>query len=177
MLSIQNRGSHPCAEFHLVVEAGLSGSLFIEGWRDQARRLKDVVAEGVIVEFTQLTIKSLGDKAQWQSTDLDVYGYVTASTKFQRKPENAEVPQNVHVVLLKDLPNHRKIPHLINLAGVFVDAQAPTSTKAAAPAKTIVLADEKISVRIAVWKDREEAGCLGRSRGWLFGKITNAVSH
>ena len=61
-----------CVDFHLVVEKGLSGTLFIEGWQNQARRLADVCEEGQII--TNLTIKAMSDKAQWQCTNLEFYG-------------------------------------------------------------------------------------------------------
>ena len=42
---------------------------------------------------------------------------------------------------------------MINIAAVFVDVVATISQKATAPAFTMVLGDEKHSVRVAIWKD------------------------
>ena len=60
------------AALHLVVEEGPSGTLYIEAWRAQAKKLSQVAQEGNILVFTNLTLKSMGEKAQWQCSDLDV---------------------------------------------------------------------------------------------------------
>ena len=70
-------------ELHLVVEEGLSGTLYIEAWRDQARRLTQVANDGKILKLTNLTIKALGEKAQWQCTPLDMCGQVLATTHLE----------------------------------------------------------------------------------------------
>ena len=52
-------------ELHLVVEEGLSGTLYIEAWRDQARRLTQVAHDGKILKLTNLTINALGNVHLW----------------------------------------------------------------------------------------------------------------
>ena len=85
-----------CVEFHLVVEEGPSGTLFVEAWRDQARRVTTVVHEDKIVKLTNLTIKSMNEKAQWQCTDLDVYGHVTAGTQLEQVEDDQQYPSYPH---------------------------------------------------------------------------------
>ena len=68
-------------QLHLVVEEGLSGTLYIEAWRDQARRLTQVAHDGKILKLTNLTIKALGEKAQWQCTPLHIYGQELTTTR------------------------------------------------------------------------------------------------
>ena len=140
-------------ELHLVVEEGLSGTLYIEAWRDQARRVTQVAHEGKILKLTNLTIKALGEKAQWQCTPLDVYGHVMGTTRLEEVADSDQYPSNVHTVPLSDLPMHTNIPHLVNLVAVFVEEQQATSTKATAPAFNLLMADKGQSVRVAVWKD------------------------
>ena len=53
-------------ELHLVVEKGSSGGLYVEAWRDQARRLTRVARPGKILKLTNLMIKNMGEKEQWQ---------------------------------------------------------------------------------------------------------------
>ena len=108
-------------ELHLVAEEGPSGTLSIEAWRDQARRLTQVAHDGKILKLTNLTIKALGEKAQWQCTPLDIYGQVLATTHLEEVADSDQYPANVHTVLLSDLPMHTHIPHLVNLAAVFVE--------------------------------------------------------
>ncbi len=141
------------AELHLLVEEGLSGSIFIEAWRDQARRLTQAAQDGSILTLTNITLRSMGDKAQWQCTKLDVYGQVLGSIRLEEVEYNGQYPTHVHTVLLRDLPMHTSIPHLVNLAAVFVEVQQTSSTKATAPAYNMVMADEAQSVRVAVWRD------------------------
>ncbi len=153
MLSVSTNRSADVVELHLVVEAGVSGTIYIEAWREQARRLKDMLREGGMVRFTNLTIKAMGDKAQWQCTNLDVFGQVLQATRFENLPEDASCPADVHVVLIQDLPHYRKIPHLIHVGGLLVDIVTPATAKATAPAFNLVLGDVEKSVRLAVWKD------------------------
>ena len=81
MLNASARNSVDTVELHLVVEKGLSGMLYIQAWRDQARWFMQVAKEGHVLEITHLTIKAMGDKRQWQCTDLDVYGQNMAGTQ------------------------------------------------------------------------------------------------
>ena len=46
------------ADLQLVVEHGPSGTLHIEAWRDQARRLTQIAVDGKILKFTNFTIKT-----------------------------------------------------------------------------------------------------------------------
>ena len=92
-------------EMHLVVEEGMQGTLYIEAWRDQARRVTQVAHEGKILKLTNLTIKALGEKAQWQCTPLDVYGQVMGTTRLEEVADSDQHPANVHTVLLSDLPH------------------------------------------------------------------------
>ena len=48
-------------ELHLVVEKGSSGGLYVEAWRDQARRLTQVARQGKILKLTNLMIRNMGD--------------------------------------------------------------------------------------------------------------------
>ena len=70
-------------ELHLVAEEGPSGTLYIEAWRDQARRLTQVAHDGKILKLTNLTITALGENSQWQCTPLDIYGQVMATTRVE----------------------------------------------------------------------------------------------
>ena len=131
----------------------MQGTLYIEAWHDQARRVTQVAHAGKILKLTNLTIKALGEKAQWQCTPLDVYGHVMATTRLEEVANSDQYPLNVHTVPLSDLPMHTHIPHLVNLVAVFVEEQQATSTKATAPAFNLLMADKGQSVRVAVWKD------------------------
>ena len=71
-------------ELHLAVEEGPSGSLYIEAWRDQARRLAQVAHEGKILKLTNLMIKAMGEKEHWQCTPHDVYGQVIGTTRLDQ---------------------------------------------------------------------------------------------
>ena len=152
---------------HLVCETGSSGALFIEAWRDQARRLLNVVSEGRIVQFSNLTLKTLGDKAQWQCTDLDVYGHFLSTCKVECVEDDAFECHRMHTVLLRHLPVHAKIPHLIHVAGILMEIVIPTSTKSTAPAMNLVLGDTDQSVKVAVWQNHganfKTAGLTGKA--------------
>ena len=95
----------------------------------------------------------MGEKAQWQCTSLDIYGQVLATTQLEEVADRDQYPANVHTVMLSDLPAHTHMPHLVNLAAVFVEGQQATSTKATAPAFNLLMADKGQSVRVALWKD------------------------
>ena len=151
------------AELHLVVEKGLSGTLFIEAWRDQARRVTQVAHDGKILKLTNLTIKAMAEKAQWQCTDLDIYGQVTSTARLEELDDSDEYPTDVHTILLRDLPMHTHIPHLVNLAAIFVEAQQASSAKATAPAFNLIMADKtnpsewhsgKTMLLTSTWKRR-----------------------
>ena len=64
MLTSNTRNGVDCVELHIVSEGGLSGMLYIQAWRDQARRFMQVAKEGNVLELTPLTIKAIGDKRQ-----------------------------------------------------------------------------------------------------------------
>ena len=154
LFALEKKGRADCAECHLVVEPGLSGTLFIEAWRDQANRLGQVAKDGLIVELTHLTIKAMGEKIQWQCTNLDVYGQVMSTTQIRAvEHDDGSCPADLHTVFVRDLHYFHKVPHMINIAAVLVDVVAPISQKVTAPAFTIVLGDEQHSVRVAIWKD------------------------
>ena len=154
MFALEKKGKSDCAECHLVVEAGLSGALYIEAWRDQANRFGQVAKEGMIVELTHLTIKAMGDKMQWQCTNLDVYGQVMSTTTIRVvEHDDGSCPADLHTVFVRDLHFFHKVPHMINIVAILVDAVAPATQKATAPAFNIVLGDEQHSVRVAIWKD------------------------
>ena len=153
MLTSGARNSVDTVELHLVAEKGLSGMLYIQAWRDQARRFMQVAKEGNVLEITHLTIKAMGDKRQWQCTDLDVYGQTMAGAQLREVDDDGHCPTEMHAVLLRTLPYFHKIPHMINLAAVFVDCQLTTSAKMTAPAFNVVVGDETQSVRVAVWRD------------------------
>ena len=149
----ERKKSVDTVELHFVAEKGLSGMLYIQAWRDQARRFMQVAKEGHVLEITNLTIKAMGNSRQWQCTDLDVYGQIMPGTQFREVDNDEDCPTEVHAVLLRTLPYFQKIPHMINLAAVFVDCQLSTSAKTTAPAFNVVAGDESQSVRVAVWKD------------------------
>ena len=152
--ALDKKGKSDCAECHIIVEPGLSGTLYIEAWRDQAHRLNTVAKDGLIVELTDLTVKAMGEKIQWQCTNLDVYGQVTSTTRIRAlEHDDGSCPVDLHTVFVRDLHYFHKVPHMINIAAVFVDVAASTSQKATAPAFTMVLGDENSSVRVAIWKD------------------------
>ena len=92
------------AALHLVVEEGPSGTLYIEAWRDQAKKLSQVAQEGSILVFTNLTLKAMGEKAQWQCSDLDVYGHLLASAKVEQIADDGSCPQHMHTVIMRELP-------------------------------------------------------------------------
>ena len=105
------------------------------------------------MKLTNLMIRNMGEKEQWQCTPRDVYGQVTAATRLEEGDDSDNYPANVHTVLLSDLPMHTSIAHLVHLAAVFVEEQPATSNKATAPASNLLMADQHQSVRVAVWKD------------------------
>ena len=81
-----SKQGYDCVDVHLIVEPGLSGVLFIEGWRDQARKLKDICQNGKMITIECLTIKTMSDKAQWQCSNLEFDGVVSPLTKLTKIP-------------------------------------------------------------------------------------------
>ena len=140
-------------ELHLIAEEGLSGALFVEAWREQSRRLAPLAKEGKSLKLTNLTIKAMGEKAQWQCSNLENFGQVSASTRIEQLEDDDAYPANLHTVLLGDLPMHKSISHQVHVAAVFLEAQQPATTKITAPSYNLVLGDGTKSVRVAVWKD------------------------
>ena len=62
---VQNAaGAFEYVDLHLVAEEGLTGTLYIEAWCEQARRLSAVANEGKILNLTNLSIKALGELAK-----------------------------------------------------------------------------------------------------------------
>ena len=141
------------AALHLVVEEGSSGTLYIEAWREQAKRLLQVATEGAILEFSNLTLKAMGDKAQWQCSDLDVYGHLLSGCKFVKVADDASIPKTMYTIPLRHLPHYAKVSHMVNVAGMLVASENSPSAKATAPAFNLVLADEGQSVRVAIWQN------------------------
>ena len=92
MLTSGAKNSVDAVELHLVAEKGLSGMLYIQAWRDQARRFMQVAKEGNVLEITHLAIKAIGDKRQWQCTDLDVYGQIMAGAQFREVDDDGQCP-------------------------------------------------------------------------------------
>ena len=76
--------------------------------------------------------------------------------------DDGSCPADLHTVFVRDVHYFHKVPHMINIAVVLVDVVAPISQKATAPAFTMVLGDEKHSVRVAIWKDH--AANVGNDR-------------
>ena len=83
MLECTHQGRHDCAQLHLVVDAGMSGTSCIEAWRGQARRLNQVARNGKLLNLTNLTVKAMGEKAQWQCADSELYGNVIAAARLE----------------------------------------------------------------------------------------------
>ena len=151
---VQNAaGAFEYVDLHLVAEEGLTGTLYIEAWCEQARRLTAVANEGKILKLTNLSIKALGELAKWQCTPLHIYGQVLATTRLEEVADSDQYPANVHTILLSDLPLHTHILHLVNVAAVFLEEQQAMSTKATAPAFNLIMAHKRQIVRVAVWKD------------------------
>ena len=144
---------HDFGSFHLVVEDGLSGVLYIEAWRDHSRRIASVIIDDCIVLISNVAVKVLGDKTQWQCSDLDVYGSVLGPTTFKIVDDDGSFPLTMPLVQLHDLPKYRRIPHLISIAAILVETTVSSSSKATAPALNLVLGAKQQSVRVAVWKD------------------------
>ena len=140
-------------DLHLVAEEGLSGTLYIEAWFEQARRLTEVANEGKILKLTNLSIKALGELAKWQCTPLHIYGQVLATTRLEEVADSDQYQANVHTILLSDLPLHRHVLHSVNVAAVFLEEQQTMSTKATAPAFNLIMAHKRQIVRVALWKD------------------------
>ena len=92
MLISNTRGAAECGEVHLVSEVGLSGILYIQSWRDQARRFMQLAKQGTVLDLTHLTIKAIGDKRQWQCTDFDVYGQIMGEHSFEKQTTIASAP-------------------------------------------------------------------------------------
>ena len=46
MLSTKQQSGKDVTELHLIVEPGLSGMVFVEGWRENARRLLGAAEDG-----------------------------------------------------------------------------------------------------------------------------------
>ena len=125
-LDTNSKGSQDAVSFYLVTGEKLDDMVYIEAWRDHARTTKGIVKEHVVIEIANLTIKALGEKVQWQATSLDVFGQILAPTKITLCEEDAKLPPCPGMVLLEKLPHYRKVPHLINVAGIVVDVQVQT---------------------------------------------------
>ena len=96
---VQNAaGAFEYVDLHLVAEEGLTGTLYIEAWCEQARRLTEVANEGKILKLTNLSIKALGELAKWQCTPLHIYGQVLATTRLEEVADSDQYPANVHTV-------------------------------------------------------------------------------
>ena len=117
------KGGKELLQCYLVTEKGLDGMLMLEAWRECARTTKAIIKENQIVEVSNLTVKALGDKVQWQCTSLDVFGQILAATQFKPMPDDDQVPFTPGTVLVEDLAQYRRVAHLINVAGIVVDIQ------------------------------------------------------
>ena len=83
-----------------------------------------------------------------------MHGQVTSTTRIHAvEHDDGSCPADLRTVFVRDLHYFHKVPHTTNIAAVYVDDVATISPKAAAPAFTMVLGDEKHSVRVAIWKD------------------------
>ena len=54
LLETMARGRAECTELHLVVGNGLSGALYIDAWRDHARRLSQRTQAGNVLKVTNV---------------------------------------------------------------------------------------------------------------------------
>ena len=119
------KGGKECLQCYLVMGPQLDDMLYMEAWREHARTMKALLKENQVVEIANLTIKTLNDKVQWQATSLEIYGQVLQGTKVEALEDDSSLPLSPGMVLLKNLPHYRRVAHLINIAGVVVDIQAP----------------------------------------------------
>ena len=153
----KNPKGHDFATFHLVVEPGLSGLLYIEAWRDHARRVLTVAADHRILELGNVHVKSLGDKAKWQCSDLEVYGMVLNGTSFNQVQDDGSCPPTMPFVQINDLPKFRRTSHLITIPAMLMEVMPVKSNKATAPVTNLLLGAENSSVRVGVWKEHTES--------------------
>ena len=119
----EQKGGKDCFSCYLVSDEGYDSMVYIEAWREHARTIQALVTEKQVVEITNLTIKALGDKVQWQSSSLEVYGQVLQGTRIEEIQDDPKIPSIPGMVLLEDLPSYKRVPHLINIAGIVVDIQ------------------------------------------------------
>ena len=153
---VNNKG-HDFVTFHLVVEPGLSGLLYIEAWRDHARRVLTVAADHRILELRNVTVKSLGDKAKWQCSDLEVFGMVLNGTTLNAvEGDDADRPLHMPFVQINDLPKFRRTSHLITISAILMEATPVRSNKPNAPDANLLLAAGHSSVRVGDWKDHTD---------------------
>ena len=124
-LEASDKGGKDSLHFYLVTGPGLDDMLYIEAWREHAWTTNSLVKEKQVVEIVNLTTKALGEKVQWQATSLTIYGQVVAATKISIVGEDEQLPLCPGMVLLKNLPHYKQVPHLINVAGIVVEMQVP----------------------------------------------------
>ena len=144
----KNTKGHDFATFHLVVEPGLSGLLYIEAWRDHARRVLTVAADHRILELRNVTVKSLGDKAKYQCSDLEVFGMVLNGTTLNAvEGADASCPPTMPFVQILDLPKFRRTSHLITISAILMEVMPVRSNKGNAPVANLLLGAGNSSVR------------------------------
>ena len=157
-------------EIHLVCEAGSKGLIYIESWRDQAVRLNRDAATDSVIDLTGLRILPMGEKAQYQVSELDVFAQV-----FQNVTIAPVAPENVPASLPAFLP-HVDLDHVkdymgksqqVNVAAHFLDLEtARTTTNGSRVAKAwLVSGTTRIS--ISIWHE-----CIPAAQKVTPGEVT-----
>ena len=135
----------------------MSGLLYIEAWRDHARRVLTVAADHQILELGNVHVKSLGDKAKWQCSDLEVYGMVLNGTTINAvDDDDADRPLHMPFVQISDLPKFRRTSHLITISAILMEVTPVRSNKPNAPVANLLLGAGNSSVGVGVWKEYTE---------------------
>ncbi len=138
------------AEFHLVAGSKLDEVLFVDAWKEQSRRVRSTVQDGQIIQLSGLKIKSMGDKARWQASALDICGTIVARTMITPlKADDLKIPCGLPLTCLEDASQYSQT-HQISIRGYVMKFD---DTQNNVEVRNFWVREGNNSIRLAFWKD------------------------
>ena len=140
-------------ECHLLTGTQPGDVVFIEAWTGQAEKVSSR-SDGDVVKITNPNIKTLGEKAKYQASNIQVYISVAQATTIEKVPVS-DIPKGMPIrhmptCSLEMMNTLKKKVHQIATTGIVQDITMCTA--ASGPKHHIVLVD-KVSARLSVWED------------------------
>ena len=144
-------------ELHLLCDVGFKGLLYVEAWRDHARRLNDGAPSETAVAMQDLTIKSLGDRSRFQSSALEVYAqfqqHSTVTTRNVIVPR--ALPTHLPHVQFSSLPTFAGKKHQVSVVGRLGDLEDPRNTGEGRMVQTVWIVFGSARVKISAWPESQ----------------------